>query len=215
VKRLVAYSSVAHMGFVILGIFSFTEWGMQGALYQMLNHGVSTGALFLLVGFIYERRHTRQISDFGGLANVMPIYATIFVITSMSSVGLPFLNGFVGEFLIMIGMWKSPALDGIGWLGWNWNYVATMLAGTGVIFAAVYLLWMIQRVFFGKVTSDKNRTLTDLSWREIGLIAPLLFLMVYMGVYPRPFLDRSEESVRAIQERVVHQAGGTVEHAQK
>jgi NADH-quinone oxidoreductase subunit M len=215
VKRLVAYSSVAHMGFVILGIFSFTEWGMQGALYQMLNHGVSTGALFLLVGFIYERRHTRQISDFGGLANVMPIYATIFVITSMSSVGLPFLNGFVGEFLIMIGMWKSNALDGITWWNWNWNYVSTMLAGIGVIFAAVYLLWMIQRVFFGKITNEKNRSLTDLSWREIGLMAPLLALMVYMGVYPRPFLDTSEASVKAIQERVVHQAGGTVEHAQK
>src|SRR5207253_8147270 len=107
IKRLVAYSSVAHMGFVVLGMFSFTEWGMQGAVYQMLNHGVSTGALFLLVGFIYERRHTRQISDFGGIANVMPLYATIFVITTMSSIGLPFLNGFVGEFLIMVGMWKS------------------------------------------------------------------------------------------------------------
>jgi NADH-quinone oxidoreductase subunit M len=213
VKRLVAYSSVAHMGFVILGMFSFTEWGMQGALYQMLNHGVSTGALFLLVGFIYERRHTRQISDFGGLANVMPIYATIFVITSMSSVGLPFLNGFVGEFLIMLGMWKSTILPIAG--STNWNYIATMLAGTGVIFAAVYLLWMIQRVFFGKVTNEKNHSLADLSWREIGLIAPLLFLMVFMGVYPRPFLDRSEASVKSIQERVVHQAGGSVDHAKK
>ncbi|HKP68872.1 MAG TPA: NADH-quinone oxidoreductase subunit M [Pyrinomonadaceae bacterium] len=213
VKRLVAYSSVAHMGFVILGMFSFTEWGMQGALYQMLNHGVSTGALFLLVGFIYERRHTRQISDFGGLANVMPIYATIFVITSMSSVGLPFLNGFVGEFLIMVGMWKSTILP-IGATA-NWNYIATMVAGSGVIFAAVYLLWMIQRVFFGKVTNEKNKSLADLSWREIGLIAPLLFLMVYMGVYPRPFLDTSEESVKAIQERVVHQAGGSVDQAKK
>ena len=213
VKRLVAYSSVAHMGFVILGMFSFTEWGMQGALYQMLNHGVSTGALFLLVGFIYERRHTRQISDFGGLANVMPIYATIFVITSMSSIGLPFLNGFVGEFLIMVGMWKSTILSITD--STNWNYIATMLAGTGVIFAAVYLLWMIQRVFFGKVTNEKNRSLKDLSWREIGLIAPLVFLMVYMGVYPKPFLERSEDSVKAIQERVVHQAGGSVDHAQK
>jgi len=208
VKRLVAYSSVAHMGFVILGMFSFTTWGMQGALYQMLNHGVSTGALFLLVGFIYERRHTRQISDFGGLANVMPIYATIFVITAMSSVGLPFLNGFVGEFLIMIGMWKSTILDITATV--NWNYIATMLAGTGVIFAAVYLLWMIQRVFFGKVTTDENRGLADLSWREIGLIAPLVFLMVFMGVYPRPFLDESKAAVTAIQERVVSQAGGTV-----
>lgn len=209
-KRLVAYSSVAHMGFVILGMFSFTEMGMQGAIFQMLAHGISTGALFLLVGFIYERRHTRMIADFGGLANVMPIYATIFVITTMASIGLPFLNGFVGEFLVMIGMWQSHALDSITLLHWNWNYVVTMLAGTGVIFAAVYLLWMVQRVFFGKVTNAKNKNLQDLSWREIGLIAPLLFLMVYMGVYPAPFLNRSKESVKAIQERVVKQAGGTI-----
>ncbi len=208
VKRLVAYSSVAHMGFVILGIFSFTEMGMQGALYQMLAHGVSTGALFLLVGFIYERRHTREITEFGGLANVMPIYATIFVITTMASIGLPFLNGFVGEFLIMIGMWTSTALGSIN--GWNMNYIATMLAGTGVIFAAVYLLWMVQRVFFGKVINPKNRGLKDLSWREIGLIAPLVFLMVFMGVYPKPFLDVSKASIAAIQQRVLHQAGGTI-----
>ena len=210
VKRLVAYSSVAHMGFVILGIFSFTEMGMQGALYQMLSHGVATGALFLLVGFIYERRHTRAITEFGGLANVMPIYATIFVITTMASIGLPFLNGFVGEFLIMIGMWTSTALGTIN--GWNMNYIATMFAGTGVIFAAVYLLWMVQRVFFGKVTSAKNKTLKDLSWREIGLIAPLVFLMVFMGVYPRPFLDASKDSIAAIRERILHRpAGGKIE----
>jgi NADH-quinone oxidoreductase subunit M len=209
IKRLVAYSSVAHMGFVILGMFSFTETGMQGAVYQMLNHGVSTGALFLLVGFIYERRHTREITQFGGLANVMPIYTTIFVITTMSSIGLPFLNGFVGEFLIMVGMFQSHALSVTS--GMNWNYVATMLAGTGVIFAAVYLLWMVQRVFFGRVTNAKNRSLADLSWREIGLIAPLLFLMLYMGVYPRPFLDRSQAAVRSIQDRVMHRAGGSIE----
>jgi NADH-quinone oxidoreductase subunit M len=208
VKRLVAYSSVAHMGFVILGMFSFTEMGMQGALYQMLNHGIATGALFLLVGFIYERRHTRAISDFGGIANVMPIYTTIFVITTMASIGLPFLNGFVGEFLTMLGMWTSTALPITG--GVNWNYVATMLAGTGVIFAAVYLLWMVQRVFFGKVTNPSNKNLTDLNWREIGLIAPLVFLMVFMGVYPSPFLNRSKEAVVAIQERLIRQAGGTV-----
>jgi len=212
VKRLVAYSSVAHMGFVILGMFSFTEYGMQGAVYQMLNHGISTGALFLLVGFIYERRHTRAITDFGGIANVMPIYATIFVITTMSSIGLPFLNGFVGEFLIMIGMWKSTVLPAVD--GTNWNYIATMAAGTGVIFAAVYMLWMVQRVFFGKVTNAKNKGLKDLSWREIGLIAPLLFLMVYMGVYPKPFLDRTKASVTAIQERLDGRAGGTIEHAE-
>ncbi len=208
VKRLVAYSSVAHMGFVILGMFSFTEYGMQGALYQMLNHGISTGALFLLVGFIYERRHTRQITDFGGIANVMPIYATIFVITTMASIGLPFLNGFVGEFLIMLGMWKSTVLSSAN--GWNYNYIATMLAGTGVIFAAVYMLWMVQRVFFGKITNPKNKNLKDLSWRELGLIAPLLILMVYMGVFPKPFLNRSRETIVGIQKRVMQQAGGTI-----
>src|SRR4029453_9508413 len=138
VKRLVAYSSVSHMGFVVLGLFSFTELGMQGALYQMLNHGVSTGALFLFVGFIYERRHTRLISEFGGLARPMPWFSTLFVIASLSSVGLPFLNGFVGEFFIMIGMWTSSAVSR--------PYVATMLAGTGVIWAAVYMLWMLQGV---------------------------------------------------------------------
>ena len=208
VKRLVAYSSVAHMGFVILGMFSFTEAGMQGAVYQMLNHGVSTGALFLLVGFIYERRHTREITQFGGLANVMPIYATIFVITTMSSIGLPFLNGFVGEFLIMIGMFQSHVLGVTANV--NWNYIAAMLAGTGVIFAAVYLLWMVQRVFFGKVTNEKNRGLSDLSWREIGIMVPLIVLMVYMGVFPKPFLKRTDEVVRGLQERVMHQAGGTI-----
>lgn len=212
VKRLVAYSSVAHMGFVILGMFSFTEMGMQGAVYQMLNHGISTGALFLLVGFIYERRHTRKITDFGGLSNVMPIYATIFVITTMSSIGLPFLNGFVGEFLIMIGMFQSNALA-VG-ANVNWNYIAAMLAGTGVIFAAVYLLWMVQRVFFGKVTNEKNKSLADLSWREIGIMVPLVALMVYMGVYPYPFLKKTDDVVKSIQERVMHQAGGTVAEGQ-
>lgn len=214
-KRLVAYSSVADMGFIILGMFSFTEWGMQGAVYQMLNHGVSTGALFLLVGFIYERRHTRMIAELGGLANPMPIYATFFVFTSMSSIGLPFLNGFVGEFLIMLGMWKSVILDGYHMLGWNWNTVATMFAGTGVIFAAVYLLWMVQRVFFGKITNAKNRMLADLSYREIGLMIPLLFLMVFMGVYPRPFLDRTESAVTEIQKRVLPVAGGVIAEAEK
>lgn len=206
IKRLVAYSSVAHMGFVMLGMFSFTEYGMQGALYQMLNHGISTGALFLLVGFIYERRHTRAITEYGGIASVMPVYSAIFVFTTMSSIGLPFLNGFVGEFLTMVGMWQSTAI--------SHPWIATMIAGTGVIFAAVYLLWMVQRVFFGKVTNPKNKGLLDLNWRELGLIAPLLFLMVFMGVYPAPFLNRSKESVVAIEERLTKQAGGTVEKAE-
>lgn len=210
-KRLVAYSSVAHMGFVVLGMFSFTEWGMQGALYQMLNHGVSTGALFLLVGFIYERRHTRMISEFGGLANPMPLYATLFVFTSMSSIGLPLLNGFVGEFLIMLGMWKSQILTVT--TGANWNYIATLFAGIGVILAAVYLLWLIQRVFFGKVTNPHNRGLADLSVREVGHIAPLLFLMLFMGVYPRPFLNASANAIAEIEKRVMHRAGGDVDQA--
>ncbi|MEZ5426145.1 MAG: NADH-quinone oxidoreductase subunit M [Pyrinomonadaceae bacterium] len=207
IKRLVAYSSVAHMGFVILGMFSFTEYGMQGALYQMLNHGVTTGALFLLVGFIYERRHTRLITEYGGLSNIMPIYATIFVITTMASIGLPFLNGFVGEFLTMLGMWTTPEVV----VSQTGARVATMLAGTGVIFAAVYLLWMVQRVFFGKLTNPKNKTLLDLDAREIGLIAPLVFLMVFMGVYPKPFLNASQTSIQTVQERVLHRAGGDVD----
>lgn len=194
VKRLVAYSSVSHMGFVVLGLFSFTELGMQGSLYQMLNHGVSTGALFLFVGFIYERRHTRMISDFGGLATPMPWFSTFFVIASLSSIGLPFLNGFVGEFLIMIGSWTSNAI--------THAWIATMLAGTGVIWAAVYLLWMLQRVVFGKVTDPENADLRDLNGREIGLLVPLLLLMLFMGVYPQVFLDRSRGSVEAVRVRV-------------
>ena len=202
VKRLVAYSSVSHMGFVVLGLFSFTELGMQGALYQMLNHGVSTGALFLFVGFIYERRHTRMISEFGGLATPMPWFSTLFVIASLSSIGLPFLNGFVGEFLILIGMWTSRAVDH--------PWIVTMLAGTGVIWAAVYMLWMLQRVLFGKVTNPENAGLSDLNKRETALLLPLLILMLFMGVYPRVFLDRSKASVETIRDRVpASPAGGS------
>jgi NADH-quinone oxidoreductase subunit M len=202
VKRLVAYSSVSHMGFVVLGLFSFTEQGMQGALYQMLNHGVSTGALFLFVGFIYERRHTRQISEFGGLATPMPWFSTLFVIASLSSIGLPFLNGFVGEFLILIGSWTSIAIANA--------WIATMLAGTGVIWAAVYMLWMLQRVVFGRVTNPENTKLRDLNAREVGLLIPLMLLMLFMGVYPGPFLDRSKASVDEIKTRIgTAQAGGS------
>jgi NADH-quinone oxidoreductase subunit M len=190
VKRLVAYSSVSHMGFVVLGLFSFTEIGMQGALYQMLNHGVSTGALFLIVGMIYERRHTRMIADFGGLATVMPWFSAFFVFASLSSIGLPFLNGFVGEFLIMLGMWMSE---------FRWAWVTTMLAGTGVIWAAVYMLWMLQRVVFGRIRHAENAHLPDLNARELALLAPLLLLMLFMGVYPRVFLERSRESVAVVR----------------
>ena len=204
VKRLVAYSSVSHMGFVVLGLFSFTELGMQGALYQMLNHGVSTGALFLFVGFIYERRHTRLISEFGGLATPMPWFSTLFVIASLSSIGLPFLNGFVGEFLIMIGAWTSTAV--------SHSWIVTMLAGTGVIWAAVYMLWMLQRVVFGNVSNPENAKLSDLNTRELGLLVPLLLLMLFMGVYPQVFLDRSKASVQAVRARVaVPPTGGSFE----
>ena len=195
VKRLVAYSSVSHMGFVVLGLFSFTEQGMQGALYQMLNHGVSTGALFLFVGMIYERRHTRQISDFGGLARPMPWFSALFVIASLSSIGLPFLNGFVGEFLIMLGTWTSVAVQHV--------WIVTMLAGTGVIWAAVYMLWMLQRVVFGTKTSEANANLSDLNARELGLMLPLLALMLFMGVYPQPFLSRSRASIQAVRANVL------------
>jgi NADH-quinone oxidoreductase subunit M len=200
VKRLVAYSSVSHMGFVVLGLFSFTELGMQGALYQMLNHGVSTGALFLFVGFIYERRHTRLISEFGGLAKSMPWFSTLFVFASLSSIGLPFLNGFVGEFFILLGTWTSRAV------GHPW--IATMLAATGVIWAAVYMLWMLQRVVFGQITNPENASLSDLNKRELGLLLPLLVLMLFMGVYPRVFLDRSQPSVEVIRARVSSSPAG-------
>jgi NADH-quinone oxidoreductase subunit M len=198
----VAYSSVSHMGFVVLGLFSFTEQGVQGALYQMLNHGVSTGALFLFVGFIYERRHTRMISDFGGLARPMPWFSTLFVIASLSSIGLPFLNGFVGEFLILLGTWTSSTVQHI--------WIVTMLASTGVIWAAVYMLWMLQRVVFGTKISEANSTLPDLNPREFGLVLPLLALMLFMGVYPSPFLNRSRASIEATRGRVATpQSGGS------
>jgi NADH-quinone oxidoreductase subunit M len=145
---------------------------------------------------IYERRHTRLISDFGGLSKPMPLYATLFVFTTLSSIGLPLLNGFVGEFLIMFGTWNSTASVGRPW-------VTTMLAATGVIWASVYMLWMVQRVFFGRVTSEKNRRLADLNWREVGLLLPLLALMLYMGAYPRPFLRRSRPSIEQVRARVV------------
>ena len=152
-KKLVAYSSVAHLGFCVLGIFVFRPEAMEGAIYQMFSHGVSTGALFMLVGMLYERRHTRLISEFGGLATSVPVYSTFFLIVVLSSLGLPLLNGFVGEFLIIVGSYYRHAA-----------YAA--LAAAGVVLAAVYLLWMYQRVFYGEITNEKNRTLPDCDWRE-------------------------------------------------
>ena len=189
VKKLVAYSSVSHMGFIVLGIFSMTEEGMQGAMIQMVNHGLSTGALFLLVGMIYDRRHTREISQFGGLAKVMPLYSTIFMIVTLSSIGLPGLNGFVGEFLILLGSFGSQNLH---------SPVFTVIAATGVIFSAVYMLWMCQRVFFGKVTHAENENLIDLGKRELALLLPVLLFIVWIGVYPSTFLKQSAPQTKKI-----------------
>ncbi len=189
VKKLVAYSSVSHLGFVVLGIFSMTEEGVQGAVIQMINHGLSTGALFLLVGMIYDRRHTREISQFGGLAKVMPVFSTLFMIVTFSSIGLPGLNGFVGEFLILLGSFNSPFLG---------SYVYTAIAATGVIFSAVYMLWMCQRVFFGKITHEENRSLLDLTKREIAIILPIILFIVWIGVYPSTFLKSSAASTKQV-----------------
>jgi NADH-quinone oxidoreductase subunit M len=193
IKKLVAYSSVSHLGFVVLGIFSLTEEGVQGSILQMINHGLSTGALFLLVGMIYDRRHTRSISEFGGLAKVMPLYSTVLMIVSLSSIGLPGLNGFVGEFLILLGSYRSAFLS--PWFA--------IISASGVIFAAVYLLWMYQRVVFGKVTNPKNEGLTDLSRREWILLLPVLLFIVWIGIYPSTFLSISAGSARSVVTTVV------------
>jgi NADH-quinone oxidoreductase subunit M len=182
VKKLVAYSSVAHLGFVMLGVFALTQQGVAGGMLQMINHGVSTGALFLIVGFIYERRHTRMIVDFGGLAKQMPIFATIFMIVTFSSVGLPGTNGFVGEFLVLIGSYQS--------LKWY-----TIVATSGVILSAVYMLWMFQRVMFGELTNPKNKELKDLNAREIAVMAPLILMIFVLGLYPKPLLDTMAPSI--------------------
>ncbi len=186
VKKLVAYSSVAHLGFVMLGIFSLNQQGVTGGMLQMLNHGVSTGALFLIVGFIYERRHTRLITDFGGLSKQMPIFATIFMIVTLSSIGLPGTNGFVGEFLVLIGAFESS-------LRW-W----TIIASSGVIFAAVYMLWMFQRVMFGELDNPKNQVLSDLNVREIVIMVPLIVLIFVMGVYPNPFIEKMTPAIEKV-----------------
>jgi NADH-quinone oxidoreductase subunit M len=184
-KKLVAFSSVSHLGFVMLGIYAFTLQSVQGGLIQMVNHGLSTGALFLLVGMIYERRHTRMIADFGGLARQMPIFATFFLIVTLSSIGLPGLNGFVGEFLVLIGTFQL-------------HKVYAILASTGVILSAVYMLTMFQRVNFGKLDKPENQTLKDLNGREIAILVPIILLCLWIGLYPSLFLDKSQAAAEKL-----------------
>jgi NADH-quinone oxidoreductase subunit M len=189
-KRLIAYSSVAHLGFIVLGIFAFTSEGISGGVLQMVNHGLSTGALFLLVGMIYERRHTRQISELHGLQKSVPIMAAVFLVVMMSSIGLPGLNGFVGEFLVLIGTFITHR--------W-WAIVGS----TGVILAAVYLLWAYQRVFHG-VPDGENAKMLDMTMREKAMLAPLLIAIVFLGVYPKPVLDRIQPSVNHLIAHMQH-----------
>ncbi len=198
VKRLVAYSSVAHMGFVMLGCFAATQAGLEGAILQMLNHGISTGALFLLVGVIYDRRHTRLVREFGGLAKVMPIYAALFVIVTMSSIGVPGTNGFVGEFMIVMGTFVSSALGGNAKL-------QAGLAAAGVILAAVYMLGVVQKMFFGPLTNPKNKRLKDVTPRELIAVVPLIAMIFVIGWFPTLFTSRMSEGVETVLDRYVSQ----------
>ena len=196
-KKLVAYSSVSHLGFCVLGIFAMNQTSIEGSILQMVNHGLSTGALFLLVGVIYERRHTRQLADYGGIAHTMPVFTTLFIIAVLSSVGLPGLNGFVGEFLILAGSYQTEPL-------------AAIIAATGVILAAIYLLWLVQRVFFGPITHEENRNIPDIAWNEIAALVPLIVLMVWIGVYPRTFLEPMRPSVARLLDIVKSDAKAKV-----
>jgi NADH-quinone oxidoreductase subunit M len=192
-KKLVAYSSVSHLGFVMLGLFTLNQQGLVGGVIQMINHGLSTGALFLMVGMIYERRHTRLIAEFGGLWKVIPAFSALFLVVVLSSLGLPGLNGFVGEFLVLVGAFQvSP------WLA--------ALATTGIIFAAVYLLWMYQRVVFGEITREENRRLTDLTPREWAVLVPVLVFIVWIGVYPAAFTGKTEVTIAALLAQVESKA---------
>lgn len=185
VKKLVAYSSVSHMGYILLGLFAFNSYGMNGGLYQMLNHGISTGALFLLIGMIYERTHSREISKYGGLAGVLPIYTIFFFIITLSSIAVPMTNGFVGEFLILLGTFAAQP-------------VFAYFAVSGVVLGAVYMLWMFKRVFFGEkgeLVKDEHHPLQDLSCREIAVLVPLVIMVFWMGLFPNHFLNYSKASV--------------------
>lgn len=193
-KKLVAYSSVSHLGFVVLGIFAMTTEALQGSVIQMVNHGLSTGALFLLVGMIYDRTHTREISKYGGIAKIVPLYSIALMFASLSSMGLPGLNGFVGEFLILLGSFKSPVLN-------SWGF--TIFGATGVIFAAVYLLWMYQRVVFGEVHNQNLNSLKDLTTREIAILVPVFVFIIWIGVFPGTFLKLSEKTSSVVIQQVM------------
>jgi len=188
-KKLVAYSSVSHLGFCTLGIFALTPLGLSGSVLQQINHGISTGALFLIVGILYERRHTREIAEYGGISNVMPVYATITMIMFLSSMGLPLLNGFVGEFTILQGTFVE---------NWKWGAWAV----PGVVLAAAYLLWLYQRVFFGPVTNPKNEKLHDLTPREVLTFVPLIIMAFWIGLYPKPFFQILEQPVNQLVQTV-------------
>ena len=188
IKKLVAYSSVSHLGFVMLGLAAGTQASTQGAVLQMVNHGLSTGALFLLVGMLYERRHSRLIEDFGGIAGVMPVFTGVFLVVTLASIGLPGLNGFVGEFLILAGSWQS-------------HPIAVVFAGMGIILGAVYMLWMVQRVFWNPLVHEENRNLQDMNLREIIAVIPLLLFIVWIGVHPNTFLSPMESAVRLLLSR--------------
>jgi len=196
-KKLIAYSSVSHLGFVMLGLFALNAQGIEGGILQMVNHGLSTGALFLLVGMIYERRHSRLIADFGGLWAVVPLFSAVFLFVTLSSIGLPGLNGFVGEFLILVGTFQVHRLSAV-------------LATAGIIYAAVYMLWMYQRVAFGPVTHEENRRLPDLDARELATLVPILVLIVWIGVYPKPFTAMTETSVAELIAVVKAKAGPSI-----
>jgi NADH-quinone oxidoreductase subunit M len=187
IKSLVAFSSVSHLGFVMLGLFALNIQGVEGGIIQMINHGISTGALFLIVGMIYERRHTRLIEDFGGVSRKMPVFAAFFMIVALSSIGLPGTNGFVGEFTILLGTFKS-------------NVVYAVIGALGIILAAVYMLWMYQRTMFGKITRPENEKLKDLNLREKLILIPLLVAIFWIGIYPTQFFTRIEPTVKSLIE---------------
>ncbi len=191
-KRLVAYSSVSHMAMVMLGMFALNPVGIKGSIIQQINHGVSTGALFLIVGIVYERRHTRQIKEYGGLSKVMPLYAAIFGVMMLSSIGMPALNGFIGEVLILQGVFVVP----------GWGKIWAAVAATGIILGAAYMLWLYQRTMFGQVENPKNEGLRDLNLREVATFVPLILLALWIGLYPTPFLNRLDTAVDRVVARV-------------